>query len=316
MIFPGRLHLDDLKPQLSLAWSVSLLCILVYLVCLVSYDPWPSPQLLKYFSDKGFPETLVSMYEQTLDPIEKKSYEANTQENEKLFLAIRDMRFWSRLNYFPFLGDQIRIAQNKKIMKQISEEYLNSSQYQLGLGNAIGSPWNWVTYQFVHANLVHLLGNVFFLFMVLAYLETLVSSMWIIVVYLLGGFAGGVSFLILDNSGDFSMVGASGALCALMAFLMVIKKNQPIPWLYFLAPMQSPEQKGFGEIYLPAYLIFPVYLLTDFLSVLWDQSSLSSSVAHTAHIGGAIMGVVLGITYLIAQKALDYGYMKFPGLRT
>lgn len=304
MLFPGRLQLEDLKPQLSLAWMISLSCVVVYVICLLVYDPWPSPQLIKNFKDKGFPTTLVAMYEQTLDPIEQKVYQSKNQETEKLFMAIRDMRFWHRMYDFPFNGDQVRIEKNKEIIKKISEEYLSSSQYQLGLGGAISSPWNWITYQFTHANLIHLAGNVLFLFLVISYLETFVSSAWIIVVYLFGGFAGGVSFLWLESSGDFSVVGASGAVCSLMAFLMIIKKNEPIPWLYFLAPIQTPTQKGYGEIYLPAYLIFPVYLLTDFLSVLWDQSSLSTSVAHTAHIGGVLMGCGLGLIYLFLQYLL------------
>lgn len=298
MLFPGRIHLDDLKPKLTLAWAVSLTCVVVYFFCLLAFDPWPSSQLIKNFKDKGFPETLASMYEQTLDPIELRTYQNKSGETEKLFLAIRDMRFWHRLDHFPFHGDQIRIATNKKIMKLIEDEYLNSSQYQFGLGASTGSPWNWITYQFTHANLIHLLGNVIFLFMIIAYLETFLSSAWIIVVYLFGGFAGGISFLWLESSGDFSVVGASGAVCSLMAFLMVVKKNEPMPWIYLLAPIQNPTQKGFGEIYLPAYLIFPIYLLADFLSVLWQQNTLSSSVAHTAHIGGALMGMFLGLNYL------------------
>lgn len=305
MIFPGRLHIDDLKPQLSLAWVISLLCVLIYLMTALVFDSWPSKSLISSFKDKGFPETLVLMHEQTLDPIEKNNLQFRSNPNESLFLAIRDIRFWSRIESFPFYGDQLRINKNKEILKQIRAEYYASAQYQLGLGSSVTSPWSWITYQFTHANLVHLMGNVVFLFMVISFLETLIGPIWIICIYLLGGLAGGASFLMFEQGGDFSVVGASGAVCSLMAFLCVIKKNEPIPWIYFLAPVNTPSQKGYGEIYLPALIIFPVYLMTDFISVLWQSDAITSAVAHTAHIGGSLMGLLLGVSYLAIQKFLS-----------
>jgi membrane associated rhomboid family serine protease len=142
---------------------------------------------------------------------------------------------------------------------------------------------------------VHLLGNLVFLFLVIAYLEKFIDPFTIITVYLLGGIGGGIAFLLLNLDGNLSVIGASGSLCALMAFLMVVKKTETMPWTYFFAPVP----RGYGEIYMPAFFIFPIYLIADFSAVLWAPAGVTSSIAHSAHIGGTITGLVLGFLYLL-----------------
>ena len=77
--------------------------------------------------------------------------------------------------------------------------------------------------------------------------------------------------------------------------MVFIKKNTLMPWTYFFAPIPG----GYGEIYLPAFLIFPVYLVADFTSMLWEPTGISTSIAHSAHIGGTITGLGLGAVFLV-----------------
>ena len=193
------------------------------------------------------------------------------------------------------------------MLRKLKHDYQDSVQYQFGLGAEQTSPWAWITYQFTHYSALHLLSNLVFLFFGILYLEKQVTMDWIATVYVLGGISGGISFLLCNQDADLSVIGASGSVCALLSFLMVIKKNEMMPWTYFFAPIPN----GYGEIFLPAFLIFPVYLLSDFTSMLWNPSGIAASVAHSAHVGGTLMGLCLGMIYLL----LNFFRSKTPAHR-
>lgn len=212
--------------------------------------------------------------------------------------ALRDSRFWDRVESFPFVGDQVQIKKNRAMLIRFEKEYKNSVQFQLGLGSIETSPWAWITYQFTHASLLHLLGNVIFIFLIISYLELKVGSFWLLSIYLLGGFAGGITYLLFEGTGSMAMVGASASASALMGFLMVIKKNELMPWSYMIAPVPQ----GYGVIYLPAFFIFPLFLAADFIATLWQPAGVQSSIAISAHIGGSLCGIFLGLVYLSEEK--------------
>lgn len=77
-----------------------------------------------------------------------------------------------------------------------------------------GAIWMLFTSMFLHANLLHLAGNVFFLFLFGTALEEQVSPRRWIITYLASGLVGNVAFLLLG--GDAIGVGASGAIWGLL----------------------------------------------------------------------------------------------------
>ena len=80
-------------------------------------------------------------------------------------------------------------------------------------GGALQAPWTFLTYMFVHAGLLHLLGNMFMLFVFGTAVESRMGSRAFIFYYLLCGVGGAVFSLALSLSGIMSvgpMVGASG----------------------------------------------------------------------------------------------------------
>lgn len=293
MIIPGFFYLFFRRHQLNLAWSFLLVNIFIFIYTQLVFETWPSSSLTKQVKDKNFAVSVAEMYKQTLDPVE-----LNSSEPVTLSSALRDYRFWKRVGTFPFKGDAIQIEMNRRRLLQFQNEYFSSSQYQLGLGRVESSPWAWVTYQFTHASFFHLLGNVLIIFLLISYLETSVGLFWLISVYLFGGFGGGISYLIFEGSGSMAVVGASASAFSLMAFLMTIKGKELMPWSYIIAPV--PE--GYGIIYLPVFFIFPLFLMTDFIAALWEPAGVSSSVAVSAHIGGAFVGFILGFAYLGERK--------------
>lgn len=293
MIFPGDFKEFNQRPSLKLSWVVLSLNIFLYAVVFVFFETWPTLSARKTLNDEKFISSVYEMYVQTLDPIEKKKLLGNV--SAVYSRALKDQKFWSRVTDYPFVGDQVQIAESRKVMKDFYESYLMSPQYQFGLGAMETSPWSWLTYQFVHASFMHLLGNVLLIFLIISYLEKSTEPTWIAVTYLLSGFAGGISFLFFDNVGGMSVIGASASASGLLSFLLITKSSKLMPWGFLIAPVKS----GFGQIYLPVFFIFPVFLLSDFVSLLWEPSGVVSNVAVSAHVGGVFMGFIIGGYYLL-----------------
>ncbi len=262
---------------------------------------WPSNELAEKMQQESFKHSLYEMYNQTQDPIEIKSGET---VDSVFYRAIKDEKFWSRIDSFPFAGDQIAIAEVKSVMTSFYKSYKASPQFQFGLGGFEASPWSWVTYQFIHASFVHLFGNLIIIFLVMAYLEQTVSSGVLVGIYLLSGFVGGMFFLSMDRSGGMSVIGASASASGLLGFLLVYHNSKLMPWFYMLAPVKD----GYGKIYLPVFFILPIFLMSDFITLWWEPTGVATNVAVSAHVGGALTGMIMASVYLLFRsKAASHG---------
>lgn len=300
MIFPGDLYQHKLQPSLTPVWILIAINVFVYLFTLVGFkDPVRNYRPEVYQQNVA---KLAEMYRQTLDPIELETFNP-----ENIQAIIRDSRFWVRAQNFPFKGDQVKIEETKAFLADLRSEYLQSPQYTYGLSPSATSLWAWLTYQFLHTGFFHLVMNLFFLFLVLSVLQKHVPEAWIYCTYVISGLGGGVAYLYMNQFNEIAVLGASGAICGLMAFLAVVLNIKNIEWSYFLSPLNGYH----GLIYLPAFLLFPVYLLSDFTTVLYVTSGVQSSVAHSAHIGGTLAGFTLGLVYLVDQKSKKYFLEKW-----
>jgi membrane associated rhomboid family serine protease len=305
MIFPGDVFFDKQKMSSFIksdrVFNVGMLLLIINISVYLFFTlpEYLNDQKLLQIINKNKTvkiKTLQSMYLQTVDPILLNKSEPPAYTSLSF---LKDQLFWLRAESFPFIGDSIEIQKNKKIISEIKRLYTLSSQYKLGLGQAATTPGAWLTYQFTHAGFLHLLMNMFFLILIINILAVRIEAGWILTVYTLGGLGAGISYLMLSGPNDISMLGASGSLCALIAFLCTVEHKKNIQWSYFLSPMKN----GYGIIYMPAFLLFPVYLLSDFTAVLYHANGVDGSVAHSAHIGGALTGFILGFSYLFWRKA-------------
>ena len=235
------------------------------------------------------------MYVQTLDNLVINQID---QVNQTGMTFLKDKNFWSRAEKFPFVGDALEIEKNRQILSEIKNIYKKSNQYKYGLGEDATTPLAWLTYQFMHANFIHLCMNMIFLLLVTNILTDHVRAGWILSVYILGGIGAGI-FYLFSGQNEISMVGASGSLCALISFLCTLLNTKNIQWSYFLSPFKN----GYGLIYMPAFLLFPIYLMSDFTTALYHSNGVHQSVAHSAHIGGAVTGFLLGLGYLFWGKS-------------
>ncbi len=301
MILPGDLFIK--KEALSFkkisSWFLSgvgvLIVLNLFVHFFVSTNVVHSETALEsdfqYIKESSNLKVMQSMHLKSQDPILREATVLKTKADPYLFT--KDIRFWSKAQKMDFLGDQVQVEKNKMILQRLDKVFATSTQKTYGISPQTGTPMNWITYQFTHANLFHLLSNLFFLFLIASVLQSSVSPRWIISVYILSGLTAALFYLLLSDELSLPLIGASGSVSGLMAFLCVLKAQENIKWSYFVSPLKG----GYGSIYLPAYLIFPMYLLTDFTQVLIDTHGVTNSVAHSAHVGGALCGFGLGLAF-------------------
>lgn len=139
-----------------------------------------------------------------------------------------------------------------------------------------GRVWTPITALFLHADLLHLVGNMIFLFVFGNTLEEEIKSKKTISAFFIGGT---ISFLlsILFYDLKIPMIGASAAIFTLTSIVMLVK---PIKFSFiFLMP------QGLVAILYFIYNIAAVYFKLD------------GNVAFISHVIGFLVGIPLGIAW-------------------
>lgn len=155
--------------------------------------------------------------------------------------------------------------------------------YPLGGGFEI---WQLFTYMFMHGGLMHLLFNMFALWMFGMELENGWGSKKFFFYYMLCGLGAGLTNLFIAPifGTTAPTVGASGAVYGVLLAFGILYPDRPI-YIYFLLPIRA---KYFVMIYM---------LLELYAGVTGTQDG----IAHFAHLGGAAIGFI----YLMLER---YGY--------
>ena len=160
-----------------------------------------------------------------------------------------------------------------------SPVYLHHSQYRI---------YTVVTTMFLHANLSHILGNMITLFFLGIPFERRVGWKKFLLIYFISGIGGSLVFSIV-NPGPFILVGASGAIFGILgAFASAYPFDEivmPLP-VFFIAFLTRIKV-------LYAAIFFGLF---EFLFVLLSYGY--DNIAHLAHVGGLVTGVVLSFILL------------------
>ena len=166
-------------------------------------------------------------------------------------------------------------------------------------------PIAYLTANFLHGGWLHIIGNMWFLWLAGTILEDTWGRIIYPLFYLLSG-AMAMEFHAWSNPGSLAAtLGASGAVAALMgAFLVRFPKTKiEMIWLF-----------GFGfrsyRFHARAYWLLPLWLFIELFSGAIFGGS-SGGVAHWAHVGGFVFGVIgaVGLGYSglehVANQAIE-----------
>jgi membrane associated rhomboid family serine protease len=156
----------------------------------------------------------------------------------------------------------------------------------------ITRPWTLLTHFFVHDRVWHLLGNMIWLWVFGSILQDLSGSKKLIPVFIYGGLAGAVAFMICFNiipplkaSADYAT--ALGASAGVMAIAIA-------------TTMLAPDYRIFPMIYggIPLWVLTGIFLIIDLATIPYNNPG-----GHIAHLAGAGMGAIF---ILMLQRGYDW----------
>jgi membrane associated rhomboid family serine protease len=149
-----------------------------------------------------------------------------------------------------------------------------------------GNFWQLLTFQFLHANWIHLLLNCWVTFVFGRPIETVLRPGRFIALYLVSGIAGGaLQILAWQFAGErlpHLVVGASAGVFGLVAaFTYLFPDARMTLLLFFVIPIRMTAHR----------MLMFVSVITV-LGLVYPNRLLGSNVAHAAHLGGLITGLV------------------------
>jgi membrane associated rhomboid family serine protease len=146
-----------------------------------------------------------------------------------------------------------------------------------------------ITSMFLHADIIHLALNMFFLLISGDAVEQELGNSRFLALYLACGTIAGLFHSYLNSASVIPTIGASGAIFGVLAAFAILF---PFRWLLKLF--------GFIPIPLPAILFVFITILTETAYV---SSGIVENVAHTAHVGGFLAGVFLTLLFIPKKRA-------------
>jgi membrane associated rhomboid family serine protease len=168
--------------------------------------------------------------------------------------------------------------------------YIQNEYFALSLsGLKQGYVWQLLTFQFMHANWMHILFNSLAIYFFGRTVETAFGSRRFLSIYLISGMVGGLVqmlFALLMPSFDSPVVGASAGASGLVAAFAVLNWTEPFTLILYFIPV---TMRGRTLLWLSiAMAIFGIF-------------DVRSHVANAAHLGGILVGFIYARQVLHGQ---------------
>jgi membrane associated rhomboid family serine protease len=156
---------------------------------------------------------------------------------------------------------------------------------------------NVLTSMFLHGGWMHVLGNMWFLWIFGDNIEDILGSAKYLLFYLLCGFGAAMAQYFASPDSRIPMVGASGAIAGVMGAYMVRFPHSRILSLVTIIFF-------FTTVEVPAWLMLIWWFFIQFFngvgSIGFSHASQGGGVAFVAHVGGFLTGI--GLIYLMAPR--------------
>jgi rhomboid family protein len=156
-----------------------------------------------------------------------------------------------------------------------------------------------LTSMFMHGGWLHLIGNVWFLWVFGNNIEDSTGHGRFLVFYLMCGAVAALTQAAASPFSAIPMIGASGAISGVMGGYIVLYPRVRVHMLIFLVVFIT-------RIVVPAYLMLGYWFLLQLLSSIPSLSSETGGTAFFAHAGGFLAGMILVLVFrdrrLIAER--------------
>ena len=146
---------------------------------------------------------------------------------------------------------------------------------------AAGEWWRVITSMFLHGGFMHILFNMFSLFLFGPELEKIAGKMRFLTVYFLAGIFGGAATFATQDA-YYASVGASGAIFGIIGAFGAL--------VYY-------TRKSFPQL---RQIILPIIVVSVLMTFLQPNINVA------AHLGGLVTGFVLGLVYFYPKNMLHW----------
>ena len=146
-----------------------------------------------------------------------------------------------------------------------------------------------LTSMFLHGGWMHVLGNMWFLWIFGDNIEDTLGHGKYLLFYIACGMIAGLAQFIVNPTSRVPTVGASGAIAGVLGGYLVLYPTSRIGTLIGLGFIYFP-----ARIYAWAFIVFWFLLqLVNGVASIGTNASAGGGVAYWAHVGGFLTGVVL-----------------------
>jgi membrane associated rhomboid family serine protease len=156
-----------------------------------------------------------------------------------------------------------------------------------------------LTSMFIHAGWFHILGNMLFLWIFGDNVEAALGHGWYLAFYLAGGVVGSLAYAFVSMGSASPTIGASGAIAAVLGAYIVMFPRSRVR--VFIVPFFIT---GIAAVVFLA-LWFVLQLVSGFAGI-GAETAQTGGVAFFAHIGGFIMGLLVGFLTRDRAGKLDF----------
>ncbi len=149
-----------------------------------------------------------------------------------------------------------------------------------------------VTSQFLHGSLLHIAGNMLFLWIFGNNIEDRFGRLAFVGFYLVGGIVAGLTQVAIDPTSTVPTIGASGAIAAVLGAYLVLFPGARVTTAIFLVFF-------YQLIEIPAVLVLGFWFVLQLFDGLGSLGAMGQAttggVAFFAHIGGFIFGAAVAL---------------------
>jgi len=280
MILPIGHEESSVRRLPWVSFAVMALCILAFLVTKPSSSAmddgvdelWAA---LEYYFEHPYLE---------LDPTLEDAIGASGPEGDVFFAAARES--------IPPPLDPSAVEAEQARLDELTEEALAGlgveSYKRWGLVPSDPAVHAFVTHVFMHGGWLHLIGNLFIFYLAAPFIEDVWGRPAFAGFFLLGGLFAAFAHILRYPDSAVPMIGASGAVAAVMGAFLVRYWQTKIRFFYMFGLIIR------GTFDAPAWTMLPLWFVQQvFFATLTDSlgSGAGGGVAYWAHVGGFLFGV-------------------------
>ncbi len=165
-----------------------------------------------------------------------------------------------------------------------------------------GSGWLGVlSSMFMHGSWMHIIGNMWFLWVFGDNVEDAMGSVRFLIFYLLSGLCAAAAQVAIEPGSGIPMVGASGAIGGVMGAYIMLYPRVKVRMLVILVII-------FTTFRVPAFAMLGYWIVVQLIGGLSSFGASGGGVAFWAHIGGFIGGALLVLVFKDEELLLKHPY--------